>query len=142
MKYLFIIASLFLVSFSPPSSVQTYEGLQQQSAAEHKNIIIYFSGSDWCMNCNLFKKKYLQNEAVRATIDKDFVYYNADFPQRKKLEKDIVATNEKLAEQLNKDGVFPVMVIADKDMHILEVIKLGGSAEALLEQLQRHSQNK
>ena len=33
-----------------------YTDLTEKAHKENKNIVVYFSGSDWCSVCNKFKK--------------------------------------------------------------------------------------
>jgi thioredoxin-related protein len=93
-----------------------------KAKSTNKNIVVYFSGSDWCSICHVFKNEFIEQKEVTAILNTDFVYYNADFPQRRKLGKEIVANNDLLAAKLNPNGIFPLLVIADENLKIKKVI--------------------
>jgi thioredoxin-related protein len=110
---------LFLVSFAlflcPSAGVSTDKddlSIVKKAKENNKYIAVYFSGSDWCAICHVFKNEFVEQKEVAPILNADFVYYNANFPQRKKLAKDITATNDALAEKLNPNGIFPLLAIA------------------------------
>lgn len=96
--------------------------LQEKAKTEHKNIVVYFAGSDWCVPCHQFRESFLKMPKVDSLLSKSYVYYLADFPQRTKLDKKIEELNDNLAEKLNPEGVFPKLVIADDNLKIISVI--------------------
>ncbi len=122
-----ITAMLFLSLPETPAS------LQRKAIEEHKNIVVYFCGSDWCTICHHFKNRVLNDTAVDALLQKNFIFYTADFPQRKKLPGDVVKTNEALAEKLNGEGTFPKLVVTDENYSIKAVVPTDASAEKALE---------
>jgi len=134
-----IIAASFFLSLMPGDDITS--GLQQKALSENKNIAVYFCGSDWCSICYKFKEETLQVPVIDSLINADFVYYTADFPQRKKLEKTIVTANEFLAEKLNPAGEFPVLVITDANWNVKAKIYRGNKKEVVIEKLTQ-SKNK
>jgi len=136
MKYLILLVSFFTLSAFQAVPDHKVEDLGKNAQAAHKNIAVYFSGSDWCVNCYGFKKKYLEQESIKTILENDFIYYNADFPQRKKLDKATVSVNEALAEKLNPEGVFPLLVIADAQLNILNTIKPGEQTEVVYQKIE------
>ena len=117
-KYIVYIG-LLLALFSFAGSENE---LMKKAQEEEKNIVIYFSGSDWCINCIKFKKNILNHTEVYQLLEDEFIYYVADFPQRTKLDKSVTIKNETLAEKLNPKGIFPLLVIADDNLELLSVI--------------------
>lgn len=104
---------------------ETPKSLQVQAKEQHKNIAVYFCGSDWCTICHQFRQGFLETPAVDSVLKDGYVYYLADFPQRKKLEASVQAFNNTLAEKLNTNGVFPLLVIADENLNIKSLITKG-----------------
>jgi thioredoxin-related protein len=119
-------------------AVTPLDSIQNVSQQNGKNIAVYFSGSDWCINCHQFKKSILDNAAVMSLLDSTYIYYVADFPQRTKLDQELVKLNEALAAKLNPDGIFPVLIIADNKWNILTRIYKGNAVTAVEEKLKRH----
>jgi len=132
-----IAISFFLLSFGLTGDITTE--LQQQATTENKNIAVYFCGSDWCANCNRFKREVLSVPEVDSLLDNAFVYYTADFPQATKQEKHVVSANEFLAEKLNPAGEFPVLVIASPDWKVKAKIYRGGTAGEIAAKLKQNS---
>ena len=82
---------------------------------ENKNIILVFSGSDWCAPCIKLDQSILQSEAFKNESGKTWVLYRADFPKKKanKLSPELTKENELLAETYNKSGIFPLLLVLD-----------------------------
>lgn len=89
---------------------------------EKLNVLLIFSGSDWCRPCIKFKKDVL-DDSVFAAFSKDrIVVLKADFPQHKILSDKIIHQNEKLAESYNSEGAFPKILLLDSEKQILATI--------------------
>ena len=86
---------------------------------KHTNAytLIVFEGSDWCVNCIRLEKNVLQTSAFKAyATQKMIAVKRVDFPQRKKLDPEIAAQNEKLADQYRFKGEFPTLLLIANGM--------------------------
>lgn len=120
MKLLFVaLMGLFTI---PALWMENFSEAQQQAKATHKQILINFSGSDWCGPCIRLRKEILESESFEQYADKNLVLVRADFPRQKKnqLAKEQVKLNEALAEVYNKDGKFPYTLLVDEDGKVLK----------------------
>lgn len=135
LKYFFFFFTTFLF-FPKDGSV-----LQQRAIGEKKNIAVYFCGSDWCSSCHKFKNTVLAQPTIDSLLKQGYVFYEADFPQRKKQADSTKTLNDFLAEKLNPNGVFPALVISDENFHI-KYAQYGSkaNAETVLTHLKTHSQ--
>ncbi|MCD8444002.1 MULTISPECIES: thioredoxin family protein [Tenacibaculum] len=129
-----ILSITTILSFNTRNKLP-YKSLCDTAKAQNKNIIVYFSGSDWCANCNKFKKEVLNTPEIKKSIETDYVYHLADFPQRTELSEELETLNNALAEKLNNQGVFPLLVITDKNLTIKKVINMNTSADKTLKAL-------
>lgn len=129
-----LLGLLLLLSFK----TMITNHIQTKAQQEKKNIVVYFSGSDWCSVCHKFKKSFLAQSKVDSLLNNHYVYYVADFPQRSKQDKETVTLNETLAEKLNPEGVFPLLVIADADLKIKEKITAKTPVEVAEKHLESH----
>jgi thioredoxin-related protein len=88
---------------------------------ENKNIILVFSGSDWCAPCIKLDKNIWQSDPFIEEAKKSWVLVKADFPKKKNkaLTEELKAQNALLAEKYNKEGNFPLVVIMDKNGKVL-----------------------
>ena len=90
---------------------------KKQAAKDGHPIALVFSGSDWCKPCIQLKTNVLQHQSFIDFADKNLVLVEVDFPYKKanRLPKAQQTHNEKLAEQYNQQGVFPLIVLTDSD---------------------------
>ena len=114
-----------LVNFSSISSAQqteTFVNKLEQAKKEHKKILLYFSGSDWCAPCIKFKKFIIQTEEFQAFAKTELIIYNADFPRqsKNKLAKEVEKENEALAEKYNSKGLFPLIIILNEEGKVIK----------------------
>ncbi len=90
--------------------------------SKNQNIILVFSGSDWCAPCIKLDHDIFSTKAFQDYSKEHFVMLKADFPRRKKntLSKAQTAHNNLLAETYNKKGYFPLVVVLDENGKVLK----------------------
>ncbi len=124
-KFSLFIGFLFICITSQHTVAQEwmYNFKEAKALAQEKNenIVLLFTGSDWCPPCLKLEKKILSSPEFNAFAAKKFVWVKADFPKRKKnqLSKAQQAHNEKLAAHYNKKMVFPVLLVLDPQGTVL-----------------------
>lgn len=108
---------LIAIHSSASAQTATLDSLKNLAAQEHKSILLYFSGSDWCAPCIKFKKNFITQPAFQQFAQENLVIYNADFPRRKinQLSRQQTLANEQLAERYNRSGIFPYIVLLTAD---------------------------
>lgn len=118
-----IFAMLIIVSnYGLAQNWQTdFEQAKKIATDLDKNIIIVFSGSDWCAPCIKLDKNIWQSESFKNEAAKDWVLIKANFPRKKanELSKEQTEHNRKLADKYNIEGSFPLVVILDKNGKLL-----------------------
>ncbi len=94
-----------------------------QAAAENKNILLVFSGSDWCAPCIKLDKTIWQSEEFKSESAQKWVIYKADFPKKKAnlLPAELTESNKKLADQYNKAGNFPLVLLLNPAGSVLGI---------------------
>lgn len=99
-----------------------FEKAKQTAQADHKCILLSFSGSDWCGPCIRLHKEIYDSEAFLTMADNCLVLVNADFPRQKKnqLSKELQKRNDKLADQYNSSGIFPLTVLLSPDGKLIK----------------------
>jgi thiol-disulfide isomerase/thioredoxin len=108
-KYLFVI--LALGSISMGTWLNSFEKASSKANEEHKNLLLYFSGSDWCVPCKKMESGLLSSPEFLAYADKNLVLFKADFPREKELTFDKNTTNQKLLHKYNPDENFPMNIL-------------------------------
>ena len=61
----------------------SFEEAKNQAIAENKNILLVFSGSDWCAPCIKLDKTVWQSAEFKKESESNWVIYKADFPKKK-----------------------------------------------------------
>jgi len=120
MKLLFV--ALFGLFPVPALWMGNFSEAQKQAKVTHKQILINFSGSDWCGPCIRLRKEILESESFEQYAAANLLLVRADFPRQKKnqLSKEQIKLNESLAEVYNKDGKFPYTVLVDENGKVLK----------------------
>lgn len=113
---------LLSIALAPSVWLTNFDEAKHEAEVEHKYILLNFAGSDWCAPCIKMKQEVFESDAFQKVADANLVLVRADFPRLKKnqLPKEQVAHNEKLAEQYNPDGKFPLTVLLDKDGNVMK----------------------
>ncbi|MBP8156342.1 MAG: thioredoxin family protein [Leadbetterella sp.] len=100
---------------------ENLETAQADAKQNHKLILLYFSGSDWCGPCIKLKQEVLETAEFQDFAKEHLNLVRADFPRMKKnqLSKEQTAYNEKLAEKYNPKGKFPLTVLINPDGKVI-----------------------
>ena len=114
----FLIAVLLLISqATAPVWLLDFSAAQQQAKQEHKQLLLNFSGSDWCGPCIRLTKDVFQSPEFEELAAKELVLVRADFPRSKKnqLSAEQQHRNDALAERYNSKGSFPLTLLLDEN---------------------------
>ncbi len=124
MKKQILLLLLFIGTLGNAQNWKTsFAEAKAQAIAENKNILLVFSGSDWCAPCIKLDKKIWQSDVFKKEADQKLVLYKADFPKKKAnmLFEQQVVGNKKLAEIYNKSGNFPLVLLLNNNGKVLGV---------------------
>ncbi|MGJ8645149.1 MAG: thioredoxin family protein [Luteolibacter sp.] len=90
-----------------------FEAAKKQAAEENKNLLIDFTGSDWCGWCIRLKEEVFDKDEFNKGIADNFVLVEIDFPQDdSKLSAETKAQNEKLGDEYAVQG-YPTIMLTD-----------------------------
>lgn len=106
-----------VLAFSPAARANEgwgtdFEAAKATAAKESKDLLMDFTGSDWCGWCIRLNKEVFSQDAFKQDAPKHFVLLELDFPQQKELPKEEKEQNEKLQETYSIEG-FPTILLAD-----------------------------
>lgn len=122
MKYLslIIVLACLPVIVNGQEWFTDFEKAKKVAKAESKDILMVFQGSDWCAPCIKLSREVWETEQFKEYAKGHYVMVQVDFPRQKKnaLPPDQQQKNGALAEQYNKNGIFPLVVILDADGHV------------------------
>lgn len=91
-----------------------FEAAKKQAKAEGKDILMDFTGSDWCGYCIELNRTVFSKDEFLKYAPKKFVLLELDFPKRHKLAPNLAKQNDALNAAFAVDG-FPTIVLTDAD---------------------------
>lgn len=98
--------------------------------ASGKNVMLVFSGSDWCIPCIRFNKQILSDSTFLSFAGQNLVLLEADFPQRKKIAAPLRLQYDSLAAAFNPQGAFPQVVILSPGKQLVAYVPYRGDTPA------------
>jgi len=88
-----------------------YQSALEEARKTDKNLLVYFTGSDWCAPCKMLKKDLFESEEFKE-VSVDYVMLYIDIPRNKSLlNSEQLAHNMALLPRFNKRNVFPLFAV-------------------------------
>lgn len=113
------IFNLLFISFTTIVFSQNwkynFEAAKKEAETENKNIVMVFSGSDWCAPCIRLEKNIWQSETFIKEANENWILVKVNFPRKKanQLSDEQTKHNRELAERYNREGSFPLVILLD-----------------------------
>jgi len=87
----------------------------------NKEILLVFSGSDWCAPCMKLEKEIWNSMDFQKYAEEHYILVKADFPKKKanRLSKYQQDKNNELAGKYNPNGYFPLVLRLDAKGQII-----------------------
>lgn len=90
-----------------------FEAAQKKAAAESKDLLVDFTGSDWCSWCIKLNKEVFSHDAFKKGVADKFVLVELDFPRDKSgISEAVQKQNAELQEKFQIKG-FPTILLLD-----------------------------
>lgn len=120
-KWTLIIALLFTGLSIAQKWESDWSAASSLAKQNHQNVLLVFSGSDWCAPCIKLDQSIWQSSEFQAYAQDHWTMLRADFPRKKanQLPEDQKNKNAQLAEKYNKKGYFPLVLLLDPNGNIL-----------------------
>lgn len=92
-----------------------YEAALKQASDEKKNLLIDFTGSDWCGWCIKLDKEVFSHDEFKTGVKDTLVLVELDYPRDKsKLTEEVIAQNASLKDKYAIKG-YPTILLTDED---------------------------
>ena len=110
------------------------------AASDKQNVLLDFTGSDWCPPCMALHKQVLATKPFADYAKGNLKLVMVDFPESKPLPKEQQQTNEALKQQFKVTG-FPTLILLDANGKELDRKDGygGDSAKEVVAWLEEHS---
>jgi protein disulfide-isomerase len=116
-----------------------YDKAFAQAKAENKQLLLDFTGSDWCGWCMKLDREVFEQPEFKEYADRNLVLLKVDFPRRKPQPASEKAQNEKLAEKYRIEG-YPTLVVLNPDEKKAgELGYVPGGPKAFIDELQKRA---
>jgi thioredoxin-related protein len=117
--------------------LDNYDKAVSMAKEQHHNILMNFTGSDWCPYCIQMDKEVLNQPQFEDYAKKNLVLLTVDFPQSKQLPQKLQDQNNMLQQRYSIEG-FPTFLLIDPSGKVLQqyVGYLPGGPAAFIAMLQ------
>ncbi|MCH7225907.1 thioredoxin family protein [Haloferula sp. A504] len=92
-----------------------FEAARKQAAAENKNLLLDFTGSDWCGPCINLKKTILGKDAFKQGVKDTYILVELDYPRDKSLQTEETVQQNRALAQLYSIKSFPTVLLTDAE---------------------------
>lgn len=97
-----------------------YDKALNEAKKESKNVLVYFTGSDWCPPCKMLKTDLFDSAEFKA-LSEEYVLLYVDMPRNRDLLSPVqMAHNKEVMGEYNKKGVFPLLKIVNAKGNALD----------------------
>jgi thioredoxin-related protein len=106
---------LAATGFASDGWLTDFEKAKAQAAGEKKDLLLDFTGSDWCTWCIRLRKEVFDEEAFKKSAPGQFVLVELDFPQDASKQPEMLRKqNEALRDTFGIEG-YPSIVLLDSE---------------------------
>lgn len=105
---------LSISAFSQITKVSTWEEAQKIASSENKDIIIEFTGSNWCKPCIKMEKEVLSHSTFEAFAKDKFVLFVLDLQMPIKVDSENYQTFERY-KKIHNVSFYPTYILTDSN---------------------------
>lgn len=91
-----------------------YNDAVQDAQKNHKPILLFFTGSDWCGWCKKMQHEIFNSPDFANKVGGSFVFVEVDFPNKKQLPQPLTEQNTQLKQKYGITS-YPTVVILDSN---------------------------
>ncbi len=119
--FAFIVCPFLLINTVWKTNLE--ESLEEAFKTD-KNVLLVFSGSDWCKPCIQLKKNVLNSKEFEDFSKNKYILVNLDFKRNEtNLSKKNRRYRDDIAEKYNPEGKFPFIIILNSKGKVLKEIE-------------------
>jgi thioredoxin-related protein len=139
-----LVLALAVLTVQPASAavedwMTDFNAAKEKAAKEKLDILVDFSGSDWCGWCQKLDAEVFSKPEFLTEAKKQFVLVVLDFPKQEenkaKIPEALRKSNEELAKTLNVQGFPTVFLMDSKGAPYAQTGYKAGGPEAYLKEL-------
>jgi protein disulfide-isomerase len=120
-----------------PTWSTDFKRSQEEAKANHKLLLLNFTGSDWCGWCMKLEKEIFSKPEFADYAAKNLVLVEMDFPRRKQLSDIVRQQNLEKAEQYQVMGFPTIIVLSGDGQKVGELGYTPGGPKAFIAELEK-----
>jgi protein disulfide-isomerase len=110
----------------------------EKAKTEKKQVLLDFTGSDWCPPCKALHKNVLTSKEFEDYADKNLVLVVVDFPRSKEQTEELKTANKALSEKFKIEGYPTVILLNAEGKELDKKVGYGGEkTEAVIARLDK-----
>ena len=110
-----LVLPIFALHAAPPAGwTDDFDKAVEKAKTEKKNVLLDFTGSDWCGFCMKLDKEVFATPKFKAWAQKNVVLVQVDFPHTKKLSAKVTKQNAALQAKYPAGG-YPTIVVINPE---------------------------
>jgi protein disulfide-isomerase len=98
---------------------ENYQAALAAAKSENRNLLLLFTGSDWCGYCKALEKEVFSNSKFKNWAKTNVILVKIDFPRSTKKKESIKTQNELLKTKYHQ-GVYPTVYLISPDERVLK----------------------
>lgn len=127
----------FLSVQAEPTWLSDFQKAQAEAKANHKLLLLNFTGSDWCIWCKRLDAEVFTQPEFQDYAKNNLVLLKVDFPRAKPLSTEVRKQNEELAQKYNIEGFPTIVVLNGAGQQVGELGYQPGGASAFVKELKK-----
>ena len=140
-RLLLILVALAGFSLSSAQAEPTWHSdfakAQAAAKADHKLLLLDFTGSDWCIWCKKLEAEVFSKPEFQKYAADHLVLMTVDFPRAKPLAAAVRKQNQELAEKYGIEGFPTIIVLNSAGKQVGELGYEEGGASVFLTELKK-----
>ncbi|QDU33428.1 Disulfide bond reductase DsbH precursor [Poriferisphaera corsica] len=85
-----------------------------QAKRENKDVVVKFTGSDWCPPCIALDKSILSQKEFQDAVTDDFILVKLDYPRQKSQSPEVKQRNAEAQQKYRIEG-YPTLILFDQN---------------------------
>jgi protein disulfide-isomerase len=114
-----------------------YQAALAQAKSEKRNVMLFFTGSDWCSWCKKLNKEILSTPEFSKYAAEKLILVELDFPRSKAQPAGVKAQNAKLQNEFKIEGYPTVIVLNNAGKKVGELGYQEGGPQPFIEALSK-----
>lgn len=112
-----------------------YDKALAKAKTEKKQVLLDFTGSDWCGWCIKLNQEVFSKPAFKKYAQDNLILVEVDFPRAKQLPKNVQEQNAKLQNEFKIEGYPTIIVLSADGKKVGELGYMEGGPDAFIEAL-------